>query len=147
MWIHRKHFEFKINIDSYRLSNQEIVCRGPDKTSELFSNSSKIFKLNNSNLNILAIFNRLSILELTELGDQPIYSIDNKTMLLFNGEIYNHNNLRKNLESKGIKFKSKNSDSEVLFEGLSFTGSVYKQISWTICHNFLRFRKEFVVSY
>ena len=112
----------KINIDSYRLSNQEIVCRGPDKTSELFSNSSKIFKLNNSNLNILAIFNRLSILELTELGDQPMYSIDNKTMLLFNGEIYNHNNLRKNLESKGIKFKSKNSDSEVLFEGLSFMG-------------------------
>jgi asparagine synthase (glutamine-hydrolysing) len=112
----------KINIDSYRLSNQEIVCRGPDKTSELFSNSSKIFKLNNSNLNILAIFNRLSILELTELGDQPMYSIDNKTMLLFNGEIYNHNNLRKNLESKGIKFKSKNSDSEVLFEGLSFYG-------------------------
>ena len=112
----------KINIDSYRLSNQELVCRGPDKTSELFSNSSKIFKLNNSNLNILAIFNRLSILELTELGDQPMYSIDNKTMLLFNGEIYNHNNLRKNLESKGIKFKSKNSDSEVLFEGLSFYG-------------------------
>ena len=51
-----------------------------------------------------------------------MYSIDNKTMLLFNGEIYNHNNLRKNLESKGIKFKSKNSDSEVLFEGLSFYG-------------------------
>ena len=51
-----------------------------------------------------------------------MYSIDNKTMLLFNGEIYNHNNLRKNLESKGIKFKSKILDSEALFEGLSLRG-------------------------
>ena len=94
-------FNSKINIDSYRLSNQELVCRVLTKHLSYFQiHQKKIFKLNNSNLNILAIFNRLSILELTELGDQPMYSIDNKTMLLFNGEIYNHNNLRKNLEVK-----------------------------------------------
>ena len=56
---------------------------------------------------------RLSILELSSMGHQPM--IDDKTgsVLVFNGEIYNHVALRKELEGRGETFKSR-SDSEVL---------------------------------
>ena len=44
---------------------------------------------------------------------------------MFNGEIYNHNQLRKDLENNGVKFQTKNSDSEVVFNGLSKFGISY----------------------
>ena len=44
------------------------------------------------------------------------------TTILFNGEIYNHNELRKKIESKGIKFNTSHSDTEVLLNGLSHYG-------------------------
>lgn len=56
---------------------------------------------------------RLSILDLSPLGHQPMCSRDGKVTLVFNGEIYNFPDLRKELESKGHTFKS-HSDTEVL---------------------------------
>ncbi len=56
---------------------------------------------------------RLSINDLTEAGNQPMFSEDGNIVLIANGEIYNYLDLRKELELKGIKFNS-NSDSEVI---------------------------------
>lgn len=56
---------------------------------------------------------RLSINDLTEAGNQPMFSDDGNIVLIANGEIYNYLDLRKELELKGIKFNS-NSDSEVI---------------------------------
>src|SRR5210317_1062182 len=56
---------------------------------------------------------RLSINDLTEAGNQPMFSEDGSVVLIANGEIYNYLDLRKELESNGIKFNS-NSDSEVI---------------------------------
>ena len=56
---------------------------------------------------------RLSINDLTEAGNQPMFSEDGSIVLIANGEIYNYLDLRKELESKGVKFNS-NSDSEVI---------------------------------
>ena len=44
------------------------------------------------------------------------------TDVVFNGEIYNHLELRKELEKKGVKFQSNHSDSEVVLNGLSYFG-------------------------
>ena len=44
------------------------------------------------------------------------------TDIVFNGEIYNHLELRKELEKKGVKFQSNHSDSEVVLNGLSYFG-------------------------
>ena len=41
---------------------------------------------------------------------------------MFNGEIYNHDNLRKELESEGVKFFTDHSDTEVVLNGLSTQG-------------------------
>lgn len=55
---------------------------------------------------------RLSILDL-EHGQQPMTSDDSQVMLTFNGEIYNHIELRKELETLGVRFRTR-SDTEVL---------------------------------
>lgn len=61
-------------------------------------------------------FRRLSILDLSEAGAQPLYSEDGNKILVFNGEIYNYTEIREDLMAKGYKFKS-NTDSEVLIHG------------------------------
>ena len=112
----------KSNIESLRIANKPIVCRGPDNTSEIHSSNSKLFNDKHGEYNISWIFNRLSILELSELGNQPMISMQYKTMMMFNGEIYNYKELKTDLIKKGIKFNSHNSDSEVLLLGLSHYG-------------------------
>ncbi|MFC1511139.1 asparagine synthase (glutamine-hydrolyzing) [Candidatus Margulisiibacteriota bacterium] len=56
---------------------------------------------------------RLSIIDLTEQGRQPLSNEDASLWLIFNGEIYNFPDLRKSLIAKGHRFKSK-TDSEVI---------------------------------
>lgn len=68
-------------------------------------------------------FRRLSILDLSEAGAQPLYSEDGNKILVFNGEIYNYTEIREDLMAKGYKFKS-NTDSEVLIHGYDEYGEV-----------------------
>ena len=56
---------------------------------------------------------RLSIVDLSPLGHQPMISDDGKVALVFNGEIYNFRELRKELEEAGHQFRG-HSDTEVL---------------------------------
>jgi asparagine synthase (glutamine-hydrolysing) len=56
---------------------------------------------------------RLSIVDLTESANQPMLSPDGLTALVFNGEIYNFQEIRARLEQKGTRFRTR-SDTEVL---------------------------------
>jgi asparagine synthase (glutamine-hydrolysing) len=58
-------------------------------------------------------FRRLSILDLSHAADQPMVSEDGQLILVFNGEIYNYIELRRELEALGHQFKS-TGDTEVL---------------------------------
>ena len=60
-------------------------------------------------------FRRLSIIDLDN-GSQPIYNEDKTLVLMFNGEIYNYKQLRKELQEKGHVFAT-DTDSEVLVHG------------------------------
>ncbi len=70
----------------------------------------------------LLIHNRLSIIDLSEAANQPMISHDQRYVMVFNGEIYNYQELRIELESAGLNFKT-NSDSEVLLLGYSHWGA------------------------
>ena len=66
-------------------------------------------------------FRRLSIIDVGEGGDQPIYNEDKTLVLTFNGEIYNYQSLRAELLEKGHVFTTK-TDSEVLVHGFEEWG-------------------------
>lgn len=63
------------------------------------------------------VFRRLSILDLSPAGHQPMVSEDGRYVLVFNGEVYNFPELRRQLEQKGVRFHS-HSDSEVVLYSL-----------------------------
>jgi asparagine synthase (glutamine-hydrolysing) len=58
-------------------------------------------------------FCRLAIIDLSPLGNQPMPNEDGSVQLVFNGEIYNFQELRRDLEGKGHRFRSQ-ADSEVI---------------------------------
>ena len=65
---------------------------------------------------------RLSIIDLSPAGHQPMISSDHRYVLTYNGEIYNFRELRMELEAKGYWFRSK-TDSEVVLYSLAEWGS------------------------
>lgn len=59
---------------------------------------------------------RLSIIDVSSSGDQPIFNEDGTLVIVFNGEIYNYREIREELGKKGHIFKT-NTDTEVLIHG------------------------------
>lgn len=81
-----------------------VTYRGPDDTGTYLDDR------------IALGHNRLSILDLTSKGHQPMQSPDGTLHIVFNGEIYNFKELRKELECDGEKFTS-GTDTEVILRG------------------------------
>ena len=65
---------------------------------------------------------RLSIIDISEQGNQPLYSEDDNLVLVFNGEIYNYREIRKELQKLGYRFRTQ-TDSEVLIYGYAAYGT------------------------
>lgn len=66
-------------------------------------------------------FRRLAILDLSENANQPMHTPDGRYTIVFNGEIYNHQELRKELIERGYKYRS-NSDTETILYGYAEWG-------------------------
>jgi asparagine synthase (glutamine-hydrolysing) len=81
----------------------EMTHRGPDDSGEL------IFDERRGGFG----FRRLSIIDLSPAGHQPMRGCDDQTWLVFNGEIYNHEKLRAGLEQRGHRYTSR-TDSETI---------------------------------
>ena len=69
----------------------------------------------NPEANISLGHRRLSIIDLDERANQPMHSHDNRYIIVFNGEIYNFRDLRRELEQAGETFRTQ-SDTEVLLK-------------------------------
>lgn len=65
---------------------------------------------------------RLAIIDLSETANQPMFSEDGAVVVAFNGEIYNFQEVRAELESKGHRFRTQ-SDTEVIIEGYRAWGT------------------------
>jgi asparagine synthase (glutamine-hydrolysing) len=86
-----------------------LAHRGPDGSG----------KLDYKNLQLGHL--RLSILDTTNAGHQPMATENGNLVIIFNGEIYNHLELRQSLKKKGYSFKS-GSDTETLLKGWDYWG-------------------------
>ncbi|MGE0055211.1 MAG: asparagine synthase (glutamine-hydrolyzing) [Hyphomicrobium sp.] len=93
------------SIDRVELARtrDHMASRGPDGTGEWIASDGRIGLGHR----------RLSIVDLSDAGAQPMASADEKLIVTFNGEIYNYRDLRVRLEDKGHIFRS-NSDTEIL---------------------------------
>lgn len=90
--------------------------RGPDNTDFFIS---KKFGL---------AHNRLSIIDLSQEANQPMQDSSGRYVITFNGEIFNFNELKKDLSKMGCLFNT-NSDTEILLEGYAKEGeSFFKKI-------------------
>lgn len=81
-----------------------IVHRGPDSEGKFVDDDAALG------------FRRLSIIDLSAAGDQPLYNEDRSKVLTFNGEIYNYQELKEELLKAGHVFVT-NTDSETLLHG------------------------------
>ena len=101
-------------VDSSLSSFQaNLAHRGPD--------GSNILKEKTNNKYIGFAHTRLSIIDLSSSGNQPMVDTNCGNIIVFNGEIYNYSNLRKQIEELGEVFHS-NSDTEVLLKGYKHWG-------------------------
>jgi asparagine synthase (glutamine-hydrolysing) len=80
-----------------------MTARGPDGFGEWYSEDGRVGFGHR----------RLTIIDLSERGTQPMVSADGKLVVTFNGEIYNYRELRASLEAKGYMFRTQ-TDTEVL---------------------------------
>ena len=93
--------------------SKAIHHRGPDSSG---------FWLDEA-LGLGLVHTRLSIVELSELGAQPMHSNCSNFVLVFNGEIYNHLDIRDDMLKKGLQVAWRgHSDTETLLEAISLCG-------------------------
>lgn len=97
-------------------SRDWMIKRGPDGYGERISDDRRVGLAHR----------RLAIIDLSDLGLQPMTTENDRFQIVFNGEIYNYKELRSWLEDKGIRFRSQ-TDTEVLLY-------LYQQLGGDLVH-------------
>ena len=93
--------------------NSAVLHRGPDKNGTWLDKNS----------GIVLGHQRLSILDLSSKGNQPMKSISGRFVITYNGEIYNHLKIREELKKNNTNIKWRgSSDTETLLESIDFWG-------------------------
>lgn len=94
--------------NSIKKMNNLIIHRGPDDAGIYFNN------------NVALGMRRLSIIDLIS-GNQPMYNVLKNIIIVFNGEIYNFDEIKIDLINKGYSFRT-NSDTEIILLGYEYYG-------------------------
>ena len=92
----------KFQLQQLQLMTDAIAHRGPDGAGEWC----------NQNNTVLLGHRRLSVIDLSSAGDQPMHYLD-RYSIIHNGEIYNYKELKAELQQKGYAFRSQ-TDTEVI---------------------------------
>jgi asparagine synthase (glutamine-hydrolysing) len=93
-----------------------ISHRGPDSLGSYFQN------------NVFLGHTRLSIQDLSENGNQPMYSSDQRYVIIFNGEIYNHQEIRAELLEE-FEFKSSGDTETVLYGYIKYGVDILEKLN------------------
>lgn len=100
-------FNKKLNKEHLGKANSVLYHRGPD------SGNAEVFEAGNATIGFG--HRRLSILDVSENGSQPMYSDDRSVVIILNGEVYNFKEIQKELIGLGHSFHS-DSDTEVIIK-------------------------------
>ncbi len=103
--------------------NKEIRHRGPDDTGYY----------SDSRISLGSV--RLSIIDLSPKGHMPMFSSDKKLVIVHNGEIYNFNEIKKELIKKGYKFRSRTDTEVILYSYKEWGPDCVKKFNgmWAFC--------------
>jgi asparagine synthase (glutamine-hydrolysing) len=107
-------FSSKVLVDQGVLASMRdtMMHRGPDGGSQWVSSDGRVGLAHR----------RLSIIDLSQAATQPMCNEDQTVWITFNGEIYNHLGLRRELQAAGHVFRTDHSDTEVLVHGFEQWG-------------------------
>jgi asparagine synthase (glutamine-hydrolysing) len=97
--------------DDLKAMTDALVHRGPDGEGAYIDDASRLHLGHR----------RLAIVDI-DGGAQPMWNDDQSIGVIYNGEIYNHLELRRQLEARGRQFRSDHSDTEVLVHGYAEWG-------------------------
>ena len=101
--------------DAYAMANA-LSHRGPDSKGFFFHN------------HLGFAHNRLGIIDLSERGKQPMHSANDRYVIVYNGEVYNFNEIASQIKSKesvaGFQFNS-STDTEVVLEAFALNGTAF----------------------
>jgi asparagine synthase (glutamine-hydrolysing) len=114
-------FNRRLNKDNLVIANNSLQHRGPD--------SSDVAVFETPTATIGFGHRRLSILDVSSNGSQPMYSDDKSVVIILNGEVYNFKEIRQDLISLGYSFHS-DSDTEVIIKA-------YQQYGIDAVHKFI----------
>jgi len=103
---------FRVDGDLVTRMRDAIAHRGPDGAATWVAEDGRIG----------LGFRRLAIIDLAETAMQPMPNEDGSVRIVFNGEIYNHAEIRPVLERLGHRFRTDHSDTEVLVHGFEEWG-------------------------
>ncbi len=104
----------KVSINDLNIIKKKIASRGPDSNGNWINNERSL----------VVSVHRLATQDSSSVASQPLFSSDKNVIAIMNGEIYNHNKLKKILEKKGYIFKTKN-DTEVVANSYHYWGKKF----------------------
>ena len=99
--------------------DRTVLCAGSDTTPEL--ELPPVMQFKDEWFDLGLGFRRLSILDLSPAGHQPMQSADGKCWIIYNGEIYNYVELREELARLGFQFRT-GTDTEVILTAYGYWG-------------------------
>lgn len=99
--------------ENIKAMNGTLLNRGPDSGNYIVDDKE----------NIVMGHRRLSVIDLSEAGGQPMYSHSERYIITYNGEIYNASEIKDELEKSGRKISWRgHSDTEILLEAIECWG-------------------------
>jgi len=108
-----------ISYELIKKQTDKIIHRGPD------SDGVWVSERNNCGFG----FRRLSIIDLSNNGSQPMTTEDGRYTIVFNGEIYNHNEIRNKLIDKGYKYYSKTDTETILYGYIEYGAEILNMMN------------------
>ncbi len=103
-----------------------LAHRGPDAAGYFFEDSQN----NHNNNHVICGLGhrRLSILDLSEIANQPMYAQNERYVMVFNGEVFNYQEIKQELPTNILQNLKTSSDSEIILELFSLMGNACVQL-------------------